>query len=79
MPVVQVQLFADLQKYSPVPGKSTFSHTGEEGITIAQLLAQWSIPISQEILVVVNGAAASADRVLLDGDRLAIFRPLDGG
>ncbi|MBS3978026.1 MAG: MoaD/ThiS family protein [Syntrophomonadaceae bacterium] len=79
MPVVQVQLFADLQKYSPVPGKSTFSYTGEEGVTIAQLLAQLNIPVVQEILVVVNGAAASADRVLLDGDRLAIFRPLDGG
>jgi len=79
MVVVQVQLHADLQKFAPASGKSAFYFTGEDGITVAELLSQLEIPIGQDILVVVNGSATSADRVLADNDRLAIFRPLDGG
>ncbi|MEW6660834.1 MAG: MoaD/ThiS family protein [Bacillota bacterium] len=79
MVVVQVQLYADLQKYAPAPGKSSFYYTGEEGITIAQLLSQLNIPTGQDLLVVVNGISTSTDRALVNGDRLAVFRPLDGG
>jgi sulfur carrier protein ThiS len=79
MVVVQVHLHADLQNYSPVPGKPSFSFTGEAGITIDELLSQLNIPKRQELLVAVNGISVSTSTTLNNGDRLAIFRPLDGG
>ena len=47
--------------------------------TALELVRRLDIPLEEIKLVFVNGAAASLDTVLADGDRVGIFPPVGGG
>ena len=49
------------------------------GETVLELTKRLGIPLEEIKLVFVNGAAASLDTVLADGDRVGIFPPVGGG
>jgi len=47
--------------------------------TVANVMERLGIPTAKVKIIMVNGRAASMDRVLADGDRLALFPPVGGG
>jgi len=74
--IVDVHLFATLRSRTSalqhklkLPAKTSVAD-------VARLLA---LPQEEIHLVFVNGRVASLDRILQDGDRLALFPPIGGG
>lgn len=49
------------------------------GTTVADIVAQKEIPVSEIGIMLVNHRHVALDRVLVDGDVLAIFPLLGGG
>lgn len=50
-----------------------------EGTTAAQVVLDLDIPLDQPDIVIVNDERATLDRVLRDGDLLALFPLVAGG
>jgi sulfur-carrier protein len=50
-----------------------------EGTSIEDILTRLNISLEEPKIVFLNGTHANPDRVLKDGDRLAIFPPIAGG
>jgi sulfur carrier protein ThiS len=81
---VELALFASLSRFLPEVGES--ERTGHhaqmmslpDGTTVGQAIALLGLP-DQPRVVFVNGRHADDDRVLTDGERLAIFPPVAGG
>ena len=82
---VEVRLFMDYRQYLPPEssgGKATVSV--DEGATIADVFNILSIPVEEPKIIVLNGVSQGAcgtvtDRVLQEGDVVAIFPPVGGG
>ena len=74
-----------LQDYLPAEAKKTnaLALDLEEGTTVAQIVERFALPIRLVHLVLIDGnfvpPAARANRVLMDGDTLAIWPPVAGG
>ena len=78
---IQLNLFASLSRFLPVPPKSGFSNLLEvsEGTTIGSLLTDLKVPADLPKIIFLNGLHAEATTVLKDGDRVGVFPPLAGG
>ena len=74
---VKVKLFAELQKYGPVTSEIDLP----EGSTIKSVLIKYRIPKEEtNLIIMVNGMPhQKSNRVLNDGDILAIFPIIAGG
>lgn len=77
---VDVVLFAHLSSFQPDGRGGRHSRTFElaEGTTIADVIEMIGLPDEPRV-VFVNSRHAPEDRVLAEGDRLAIFPPVAGG
>lgn len=77
---VDVALFAYLADLQPdgLGGRHARAFELPEGTTIADVIADLSLP-DQPRVVFVNNRHAAEDSTLHDGDRLAIFPPVAGG
>lgn len=77
---VDVVLFAHLSTFQPDGLGGRHSRTFElaEGTTIAEVIAAIGLPDEPRVIF-VNSRHAAEDRVLSEGDRLAIFPPVAGG
>lgn len=77
---IQLALFAYLSRYQPdgLGGRSARPIELDDGATVADVIALLGLPDEPRV-VFVNGLHAEDDRVLVDGDRLAIFPPVAGG
>ncbi len=77
---INLALFAYLSQYQPdgQGGRGARSIEIDEGMTIDGLIEQLGLPDGPRI-VFVNGRHAEDERVLSEGDRLAIFPPVAGG
>jgi sulfur carrier protein ThiS len=51
----------------------------DEGTTVENLFADLDIPSDSPKITFVNGVHAEPDRVLEEGDRVAVFPPIAGG
>ena len=77
---IKIGLFASLSKYRSHPllsGEGAIAL--DEAISIAMLLKQLAIPEKEIRLIFVNGAHASLDTLVTDGDRVGLFPPIGGG
>lgn len=77
---VQLALFAHLSQYQPDGrgGRSPRSLELAEGTSVGDVIATLGLPDDPRV-VFVNGRHADDERLLADGDRLAIFPPIAGG
>jgi molybdopterin synthase sulfur carrier subunit len=77
---LELCLYASLS--SRLPDKSSRNCCAVDvaaGTSIAELLEQLKIPANDPKIIFVNGTHADANRILNDGDRLAVFPPIAGG
>lgn len=81
---VQIALFASLSRYLPEADEAdrVSAHAQlmdlPDGTTVGQVITTLGLPDEPRI-VFVNGRHAPDDRVLAEGDRLAVFPPVAGG
>jgi len=73
---VDVHLFATLRRET---GDSQQMLKLRAGTSVSDVVERLAIPEMEIHLVFVNGRVASLDKVLQDGDRLALFPPIGGG
>lgn len=77
---IDVALFAHLSEFQPDGrgGRGARAFDLAEGTTIGDVIEMLRLPDEPRVLF-VNGARATEDGVLAEGDRLAIFPPVAGG
>lgn len=77
---IDLALFAYLSPYQPdgQGGRHSRSIELTDGASVADVIGLLGLP-DQPRVVFVNGRHAAEDRLLADGDRLAIFPPVAGG
>jgi len=76
--LVEVRLNALLRRYAP-EGNAEFALQIPEGSTIADLVGQLGIPVSQVGFATVNLKYTPHSRTLTGGDQVTLFPPLTGG
>ncbi|PKQ29246.1 MAG: hypothetical protein CVT60_06360 [Actinobacteria bacterium HGW-Actinobacteria-10] len=77
---IQLALFAKFSSRYPDAdgGRGARDLTIEPGTTVGDIVAELGLTREPRITF-VNGRHAADDRVLADGDRLALFPPVAGG
>lgn len=80
MITIQLALFAFFSSRHPVKGAGRSARPVQvaEGSTLGDLINQIGLAREQRITF-VNGRHADDDRVLVEGDRVAVFPPIAGG
>lgn len=73
---VHVHLFASLYRN---PGDSHQILKLQARTSVRDIVKRLELPEMEIHLAFVNGRVASLDRILQDGDRLALFPPIGGG
>jgi molybdopterin converting factor small subunit len=77
---VRLKLFATFRRYLP-PGTQGNVCDVEvpEGTAVSELLSRFGVPQKESLMILVNGRDAGPDRVLQEGDVVAVFPTLAGG
>jgi molybdopterin synthase sulfur carrier subunit len=77
---VEVKIFATLRKYAPGLGiGEPLKLSLDNPTTLGQLVERLGIPRNEVKAIMVNNRNRTADYLLEDGDRVAIFPPVAGG
>lgn len=82
---VELKLFASLSKYLPAEAQRTnrLEVQAAPGATVRDLIERFQVPPERCALVLVNGLfvppSTWQDRILVEGDVLAIWPPVAGG
>lgn len=76
---VRVTFFADLRRFLPKGADGPQPYTLTTGATIDDLLAAIGIPPESEVTVGLGGELASRDTMVVDGDEIVLFSPMEGG
>jgi molybdopterin converting factor small subunit len=77
---VRLKLFATFRRYLP-PGTQGSACDVEvpDSTPVSELLSRFGVPQKESLMILVNGRDAGPDRVLQDGDVVAVFPTLAGG
>ena len=77
---VSLKLFAVFRRYLPSGTQGNACDVEVPGGTqVSALLSRFGVPEKESLLILVNGRDAGLDRVLQDGDVVAVFPTLAGG
>lgn len=76
---IELRLYATLRKYAPEGSGGIMNVQTNEGSTVADLLNELKIDLSEVIIILVNGVSVDKTHVLCGGDRLGVFPPVGGG
>ena len=78
---VHVKLYASLRRYRPdLPIGQAFECAAPHGITVGELVdGVLRLPASEVAIVLVNGVHSDRERLLSDGDQVALWPPIAGG
>jgi sulfur carrier protein ThiS len=76
---VEVHCLANLADFLPAAARGRLRVTVPPGATVADLVAQLSIPPAIPRLILVNGQDAGTTRRLAPGDLVTLLPPLAGG
>jgi molybdopterin converting factor small subunit len=76
--IVKLKFFAGLRDFLP-PGESPYLADLEDGTTVADVFRAFGVPLEKPRIILVNGRHSDSNRVLADGDLLAVFPPVAGG
>jgi sulfur carrier protein ThiS len=75
----RVQLFADLRQYNP-PGVDGWQDLEfPAGSRMIDVIKQFGIPTDYEVTIGRNGEQAHEDDLVVDGDEIMLFSPMEGG
>jgi sulfur-carrier protein len=77
---IELRLFASFASRVPsgTPGNTCFMEV-EDGSSVKDLLKLLNIGLDEPKIMFRNGIHTSADDIVLDGDRVALFPPIAGG
>jgi len=77
---VRLKLFATFRRYLP-PGAQGSACDVEipDGAQVSELLSRFGVPDKESLIILINGRDASPDRILQDGDIVAVFPAMAGG
>ena len=76
---LRVALHADLRKYQAKGESGPRSVEMAPGGTVADLLDRLGIPSDEIMTVGINGELAARTAILVDGDDITMFSPMEGG
>jgi molybdopterin converting factor small subunit len=79
--IIQIFLFSSLRRYVPRSERRLDKNRWkvDEGTTAARIVEMLEIPEEMAAILLVNGRRADMERVLHEGDVLAVFPPMVGG
>ncbi len=77
---VRLKLIATYQKLLPpgTPGNMTELDV-REGITVAEILAPFDVPLDDSSVIVVNGLTVPLETELVENDTVTAFSAIAGG
>jgi molybdopterin converting factor small subunit len=75
---VQVNMYANLRKYSPA-NEASFTLQLACGSTVGNLINTLKIPQSVKMVILINGRRADANTHLSPEDKIILFPPMEGG
>ena len=77
---VRLKLFATFRRYLP-PGAQGSACDVEipDGAQVSELLSRFGVPDKESLIILIIGRDASPDRILQDGDIVAVFPAMAGG
>ena len=77
---VRIKLIATYRTHLPpgTPG-NTVEVDMPRGTTVADALSQFSIPLDESSVIVVNGLTVDLDTPLAEGDKVTAFSAVAGG
>ena len=77
---VQLKLFATFRQYLPAEAKgSTVELDVPSGTRVSELLATVGMAPQESPMILVNGRGIDSDRILVEGDVVAVFPAMAGG
>jgi sulfur carrier protein ThiS len=77
---VRLKLFATLCQYLPPGTRGSACDVEVPADTqVGNLLAQFGVPEKESMVILVNGRDSVPDRILQDGDVVAVFSAIAGG
>jgi len=77
---VEVNLYATLARYLPEKVKNAGNLIEvPDGMTVGDLIHQFSVPEKLVKLIFVNGSHATRETLLKDGSRVGVFPSVGGG
>jgi molybdopterin converting factor small subunit len=77
---VNVRLIGSYRKLFPSETKgSSIEVEVPRGTTIAELLSQFEVPLTDDSVIVVNGLSVDWETALVEGDEVAAFSAMAGG
>jgi len=77
---VRLKLFATFRRHLPTGTQGSACDVEvPDGTKVSDLLSRFGVPDKESLMILVNGRDAGPDRVLRDGDIVAIFPAVAGG
>jgi molybdopterin converting factor small subunit len=77
---ITVKFFATFRRYLPPDSRGhAFTMEVPAGISVAEVLSRFDVPIDGAAVILVNGRTAQPGQVLQEGDAVAAFPAMAGG
>ncbi|WP_021167664.1 ThiS family protein [Sporomusa ovata DSM 2662] len=77
--VLEVRLYATLRRYAPSSPNGVIMVDIPEGMTVLDLVKKIEIDPTEIHLIMINGIGCELEKLLTNGDRVALFPPVGGG
>jgi molybdopterin converting factor small subunit len=78
--LVHIKLIATYQKLLPPGTKGNTASIGlTQGITVAQVMERFNVPLDDSSVILLNGLTVPLDTPLTEGDTVAAFSAIAGG
>lgn len=75
--MIEVKAIGALSKYMDQGSQTFVPFT--EGVTLLAVKKQVSLPLSEQMIVTINGQLVVGDPTLKDGDVILVMSPVSGG
>ena len=77
--VLEVRLYATLRRYVPSSPNGVITVDVSDGMTVLDLVKKIDIDPTEIHLIMINGIGCEIEKLLTNGDRVALFPPVGGG
>ncbi|TWH48682.1 MoaD/ThiS family protein [Sporomusa sp. KB1] len=77
--ILEVRLYATLRRYAPSSPNGVIMVDIPDGMTVLDLVKKIEIDPTEIHLIMINGIGCELEKLLTNGDRVALFPPVGGG